>query len=262
MSDYEFHQGTTPLLLSIPHAGTAVPEALFDRLSEPAKTLPDTDWHVPRLYDFARDLGLSILQANYSRFVIDLNRPPGNESLYPGQATTGLCPETLFDGTRLYHDDTPLPADEIATRRERYWRPYHIKLAEELGRIQRVHGYALLYDAHSIASRVPRLFEGRLPDLNLGTARGASCAPGLEAQTAGILQRSGFSYAVNGRFVGGYITRHYGNPGGGIQAVQMEIAQASYLDEVEGYPYNEAKAATLRPVLREVLTTLLAWQPS
>ncbi len=255
---YDFHPGTTPLLLSIPHAGTAVPEALFDRLSEPAKTLPDTDWHVPRLYDFAQDLGVSVLKANYSRYVIDLNRPPDDESLYPGQATTGLCPEFLFDGTRLYNDDTPLSDDETAERRERYWRPYHAKLAEELARIQSVHGCALLYDAHSIVSRVPRLFEGRLPDVNLGTARGASCAPAIEASIAAIIRSSPFSSAVNGRFVGGYITRHYGNPADGIHAIQMEIAQASYMDEAEGYPYNEAKAATLKPVLREILTTFLA----
>ena len=257
---YTFHQGTTPLLLSIPHAGVAVPRALFDRWSEPARTLPDTDWHVPRLYDFAQDLGLSVLQATHSRYVIDLNRPPDGASLYPGRATTGLCPETLFDGTRLYKDEAPLSAAEIAERRARYWRPYHTKLAEELARLRRAYGYALLYDAHSIASRVPRLFEGRLPDLNLGTARGTSCAPGFEAKIAAILQRSGFSHAVNGRFVGGYITRHYGNPADGIHAIQMEIAQASYMDEVEGYPYNEAKAATLKPVLREVLTTFLDWQ--
>ena len=263
MSDlYTFHQGTTPLLLSIPHAGTAVPEVLFDRWSQPARTLPDTDWHVPVLYDFAQELGLSILQATYSRYVIDLNRPPDGASLYPGQATTGLCPETLFDGTRLYQTNTPLSDDEIAERRVRYWHPYHTRLAEELARIRAAYGYALLYDAHSIASRVPRLFEGRLPDLNLGTARGTSCAPNLESTIAALLRRSGFSYAVNGRFVGGYITRHYGNPAEGIHAIQMEIAQASYMDEVEGYPYNEAKAAVLKPVLREVLTTFLAWGAS
>ena len=259
---YTFHQGTTPLLLSIPHAGTDVPEALFDRWSEPAQRLPDTDWHVPRLYDFARDLGLSILQATHSRYVIDLNRPPDGASLYPGQATTGLCPEILFDGTPLYKDDTSLAETEIAERRARYWQPYHAKLAGELARLQRTYGYALLYDAHSIASRVPRLFEGRLPDLNLGTARGTSCAPGLETQIAAILRQSGFSYVVNGRFVGGYITRHYGNPAGGIHAIQMEIAQASYMDEIGGYPYNEAKAALLKPVLREVLTTFLVWGTS
>lgn len=256
---YKVHQGTTPLLLSIPHAGTTVPEALLDRLSEPARTLPDTDWHVPILYDFAQDLGLSVVQATHSRYVIDLNRPPDGASLYPGQATTGLCPETLFDGTPLYKTDTPLSDDEIDERRGHYWEPYHAKLAEELARIRDAYGYALLYDAHSIASRVPRLFEGRLPVLNLGTARGISCAPRLESTIAAILRRSGFSHAVNGRFVGGYITRHYGNPAGGIHAIQMEIAQDSYMDEIEGYPYNEAKAATLKPVLRKVLTTLLDW---
>ncbi len=254
---YDFHQGATPLLVSIPHAGTVVPDALFDRLSEPAQKLPDTDWHLPRLYDFAKDLGASVLQANYSRYVVDLNRPPDNESLYPGQATTGLCPETLFDGTPVYKEAKPLSDDEVAERRERYWRPYHDKLADELVRIKSAYGYALLYDAHSIASRVPRLFDGRLPDLNLGTARGASCAPEVETSIAAILRASAFSSAVNGRFVGGYITRHYGKPAERIHALQMEIAQASYMDEVEGFPYTRAKAGALKPVLRAILTTFL-----
>ena len=254
---YDFHQGTTPLLFSIPHAGTAVPDVLFSRLSEPARKLPDTDWHVPRLYDFVKDLGASILTAHYSRYVVDLNRPPDDGSLYPGQATTGLCPDILFDGTPLYKTGPSLSDQDVAERRERYWRPYHDQLAEELARLKSAYGYALLYDAHSIASRVPRLFDGRLPDLNLGTARGASCAPEIETSVAAILRASAFSSAVNGRFVGGYITRQYGNPAGRIHAIQMEIAQASYMDEVEGFPYNEAKARQLKPVLREILTTLL-----
>ena len=254
---YHFHQGTTPLLFSIPHAGTAVPDALFDRFSEPARALPDTDWHVPLLYDFVKDLGPSVLQAKMSRYVIDLNRPPDDESLYPGQATTGLCPDILFDGRPLYEAGQSLSDDEIEERREQYWRPYHDRLAGELARLRSAFGYALLYDAHSIASRVPRLFDGRLPDLNLGTAHGTSCAPEIESSIAAILRQSAFSSAVNGRFMGGYITRHYGDPAGGIHAVQMEIAQESYMDEVEGFPYNEAKANQLKPVLREVLTTLL-----
>ena len=254
---YDFHQGAAPLLVSIPHAGVAVPDAIFNRFSDPARALPDTDWHVPRLYDFVKDLGASILTAHNSRYVIDLNRPPDDQSLYPGQATTGLCPDMLFDGTPLYKTGQSLSDEEVEERRERYWRPYHDRLAGELARLRSAHGCALLYDAHSIASRVPRLFEGRLPDLNLGTARGASCAPEVETSVAAILRQSAFSSAVNGRFVGGYITRHYGDPAGGIHAIQIEIAQASYMDEVEGSPYNAAKADRLKPVLRAVLTTLL-----
>lgn len=255
---YEYHQGTTPLLVSIPHAGTWVPEALLERMTEPAQALPDTDWHVGRLYGFAKALGGTLLKANYSRYVIDLNRPPDDASLYPGQATTGLCPTTLFDGTPLYRDGAAPTDAEVARRRERYWQPYHDTLAEALARLRARHGYALLYDAHSIASRVPRLFDGRLPDLNLGTARGASCAPQIEHALAAVLRASPYSTAVNGRFVGGYITRHYGTPAAGVHAVQMEIAQGCYMDEEEeGFPYNEAKAAALRPVLRAVMEALL-----
>lgn len=257
MSDiYTFHRGTTPLLVSMPHSGTEVPDALFERLSEPAKGLPDTDWHVPRLYGFCEALGASTLKANYSRYVVDLNRPPDNDSLYPGQATTALCPETLFDGTPLYADATPLSDEEIAARRAHYWDPYHGRLAEELDRIKAKYGYALLYDAHSIASRVPRLFPGRLPDLNLGTARGQSCALAIEQAIVNTITASAFSTAVNGRFVGGYITRHYGQPDAGFHAVQMEIAQCSYMDETAGCPYNPTKAKRLAPLLRQLMSTL------
>ncbi len=263
MSDsYEFRPGTTPLLVSMPHGGTDLPDPILERLSEPAKRLPDTDWHIPRLYEFAADLGASIVTARYSRYVIDLNRPPDDERLYAGQATTGLCPDLLFDGTPLYADGQPVSDEEVAERLERYWRPYHAQIAEELGRIKERYGYALLYDAHSIASRVPRLFTGRLPDLNLGTARGTSCDPEIEDSLAKVVSASAFTSAVNGRFVGGYITRHYGQPAERIHAVQMEMAQSSYMDEREGYAYEEAKAAKVEPTLRRLLETFLSYRPS
>ena len=254
---YDFHQGRTPLLLSIPHAGTEVPEQILRRLTGPARGLPDTDWHVLRLYDWAKDLGASLIKANYSRYVVDLNRPPDDESLYPGQATTALCPETLFDGTPLYDKTAPLARDELSDRRERYWLPYHQKLSAELERIKSAHGHALLYDAHSIASHVPRLFDGRLPDLNFGTAHGQSCTPKIESAIVRIIRSSEFSSVINGRFVGGYITRHYGRPADHVDAVQMEIAQCSYMDEIQGFPYDDLKAQRLQPVLRQVLSLLL-----
>ncbi len=254
---FEFHRGTTPLLISMPHSGIQVPEPVFRRLSDRAKTLADTDWHVPRLYEFVRDLGASTLTANFSRYVVDLNRPPDNQTLYPGQANTALCPVTSFDGTPLYVEGQELTENETQERRHRYWQPYHDKLAEELTQIKKTHGCVLLYDAHSITSRVPRLFEGRLPDLNLGTARGASCAPAIEVAIAEVLAASDFSSVVNGRFVGGYITRHYGRPDEDVHAVQMEIAQCGYMEEIGGAPFNEAKADKLRPVLGQVLTRLV-----
>lgn len=258
MSDvYEFQPGTTPLLVSMPHCGTELPATIAQRLGDAARKLPDTDWHIPRLYDFAAELGASTLQANYSRYVVDLNRPPDNQSLYPGQATTGLCPDTLFDGTPTYADGKPISDEEIAERRETYWVPYHSKLAEALDALKAEHGYALLYDAHSILSQVPRLFDGRLPDLNFGTAKGESCAPTIETSIATVIESSPFSSAVNGRFVGGFITRNHGKPAEQIHAVQMEIAQCSYMDEVEGFPYNATKANQLKPVLREVLSAFL-----
>ncbi len=255
---YAFQAGSTPLLVSMPHSGTELPDAIAARLTDRGRKLPDTDWHVPRLYDFAGGLGASLLQANFSRYVIDLNRPPDDASLYPGQATTGLCPVELFDGTPLYRQWQAPTDDDIGQRRERYWQPYHDKLAEELERLRAAFGYALLYDAHSIASQVPRLFDGQLSDLNLGTARGESCMPSIERAIAGVLGASDFTHVVNGRFVGGYITRHYGNPRHGVHAVQMEIAQGSYMDEMPRFPYNERKAARLQPVLKEILQAFLA----
>jgi N-formylglutamate amidohydrolase len=250
---YRYHQGNSPLLISIPHAGTEVPDEIAKRFTSKALALPDTDWHVPVLYDFGRDLGASILEARFSRYVVDLNRPPDDDSLYPGQMTTGLCPDTLFDGTPLYQTGKSLPEGEIEYRRQSYWQPYHDQLGAALERTRDRYGYALLYDAHSIASRVPRLFSGRLPDLNLGTADGRSCASACERALAAVLAASGYAQVVNGRFVGGYITRHYGRPEEHWHAVQMEITQDSYMDEIEGFPYNESKDRRLQPVLENLL---------
>ncbi len=246
----------------MPHSGTALPSALEGRLSPAAKALPDTDWHVPLLYEFLDEFDATVIEARYSRYLIDLNRPPDNRPLYPGQAGTGLCPHALFDGTPLYADGSTPVAAEIEARLAAYWRPYHERLAAELARLKGRHGHALLYDAHSIAARVPRLFDGRLPVLNLGTAHGTSCAPALEAAAAAVLADSDYTHVVNGRFVGGYITRRYGDPANEVYALQMEIAQESYMDGAPAFRYRPRRAARLQAVLRRVFEALLATPPT
>ncbi|MGQ0677266.1 MAG: N-formylglutamate deformylase [Rhodospirillales bacterium] len=247
------------LLVSMPHVGTALPAAIAARLTDQARALPDTDWHVDRLYDFLADLDATVLVARWSRLVIDLNRPPDGASLYPGQAGTGLCPVELFDGAPVYRGPTPDDA-EIATRRVEYWQPYHDAIAAELQRIQARHGRALLWDAHSIAPVIPRLFDGRLPDHNIGTARGTSCGAGMgEAVLAAARPFPGYSSVLNGRYVGGYITRNYGRPDKGIHAVQLELSQATYMDGRPSFRFDEARAKALRPALRAMMRAALDW---
>jgi len=229
---FRFRRGTRPLLISMPHVATHVPPQLAARLSDEARHVPDTDWHLERLYDFADELGASVLVATHSRYVVDLNRPPDGASLYPGQSVTGLCPVDTFDDTPLYPaGDVPDDA-ETAERREAIWQPYHRQLADELARIKAQHGIAALWDAHSIRSVLPRFFEGKLTDLNLGTAQGASCDPALAQALLGIAKEAtGFTSVLNGRFTGGYITRHHGQPAQGVHAVQLEMTQCSYMQE-------------------------------
>lgn len=260
METYRYLPGKSPLLISIPHAGTYVPEAIQARFTESAQVLPDTDWQVDRLYDFVQELGAHCLIATHSRYVIDLNRPPDNTALYEGP-TTGLVPETQFDGTPIYRADQAPDAVERAERLTRYHRPYHERLTLELEAIRARYGYALLFDAHSIRSRVPRLFEGSLPDFNLGSNDGASAAA-EPIQRAYAVCRSAIGYraVLDGRFKGGYITRHYGRPGAGIHALQLELAQSTYMDEESGR-FREALAERLRPVLRQLLDALLDWRP-
>ncbi|HWI83820.1 N-formylglutamate deformylase [Ramlibacter sp.] len=255
-----FHQGTQPLLLSIPHMGTFVPPALAERLTVEARRVPDTDWHLDRLYAFARELGASVLQATHSRYVVDLNRPPDNASLYPGQATTGLCPTETFDGTPVYRDGHGVTEAEVAQRLDACWRPYHERLRSELDRIRAQHGIAMLWDAHSIRSVLPRFFEGKLPDLNLGTANGASCAPELARTVLDIACAApGHTAVLNGRYTGGYITRRYGEPARGIHAVQLEMTQCSYMEEQWPFAYRADKAAAVQPHVRRMLEAVLAF---
>ncbi len=255
-----FHAGTRPLLISMPHAGTWLPPDLAARMTPPAREVHDTDWHLERLYDFAVDLGASILRATHSRYVVDLNRPPDNANLYPGQNTTGLCPVDAFDGTPLYlAGQTPDDA-EIAARREAVWQPYHAQLAQELARIRSLHGVAVLWDAHSIRSVVPRFFEGRLPDFNLGTADGASCDPALAEAVLAIAKTApGYSAVLNGRFKGGHITRQYGQPTTGVHAIQMEMAQCTYMQEQMPFDYLPKTAAQVKPHLQAMLQAVLAF---
>lgn len=249
-----------PLILSIPHSGTHVPDELLQRLTPLGRGLPDTDWHIDRLYDFAGELDATVVRANASRYVIDVNREPNDRSLYPGQATTGLCPTITFDGDALYADGDEPGAEEIAARRRDWYAPYHGALAAEIERVRTLHGQVLLYDCHSIRSRVPRLFEGELPVLNVGTNNGTSCDPAMEAVVVDICEaHDEFSHVVNGRFRGGWITRHYGRPGEHVHALQMELAQRAYMHERPPWGFDEALARSIRPVLRAVLEGMCAW---
>lgn len=250
----EFVPGSLPLLISFPHSGTYLPPDIAARLTPDALDLPDTDWHVPELYGFAFDLGASLLLATHSRYVVDLNRPPDGTPLYPGRRETGVCPLETFHGGRLYQDGREPTAAEITARLAAYWQPFHDELASTLRALVARHGRCLLWDAHSILSQVPALFDGRLPDLNVGTADGASCSPDLAGRVArSLAAQTRFSHVVNGRFKGGYITRHYGRPAQGVEAIQMEIAQSAYLSEARVPVFEREAAAPLGDLLRAVL---------
>ena len=254
---FTLHRGDAPLLLSLPHDGSLIPPALAQRMVPAARRAPDTDWHVSRLYAFARELGASILVPRHSRYVVDLNRPEDDVSLYPGQNTTGLCPIVQFSGEPVYLEGQGPDAAEVASRVDTYWRPYHQSLQSELARIHARHGRAVLWEGHSIRGVVPFLFEGRLPDLNLGTAAGASCSPGLQSRLEAVLAaQDEYDWVANGRFKGGHITRHYGDPGNGIDAVQLEISQRNYMDETS-FDWDEGKAARLQRMLRALLEAAL-----
>jgi len=246
-----------PLLVSIPHTGVELDGGLQARLvSDEARALPDTDWHLHRLYAFAPSLGATVLHARFSRTVVDLNRPPDASPLYPDRAETGLVPTRTFAGAPLYAPgDEPTP-DEIAERVERYWRPYHDRLAAELRRLRERCGYALLFDAHSITSVVPDFFEGELPGLVLGDADGSATVPASSRAVREVLASSPYESSHNHPFKGGYITRHYGRPAEGVQALQLEMAQRLYMQEGPPFAYEPERASALEPVL---VATLLAY---
>ncbi len=257
---FDFRPGDSALLISMPHPGTELPSEIRAALSPPARSLPDTDWHVPRLYNFAEALGAGILAARYSRFAVDLNRPPDDTPLYQG-ATTGLFPQTLFDGMGLFNGGMAPGRQTRDTCLEKIWRPYHRCLQAELVRVKERHGHAILLDAHSIKGVVTRLFEGELPDFNLGTNDGASCDSRLQERAFAACRKPPYRSVLNGRFKGGYITRRYGNPIGGIHALQLELAQRTYMIEGPPFDFDEARAARVRSILQELVRSLIDWRP-
>lgn len=259
MDLFSLKEGSSPLIISIPHAGTHLPPEIAERMTNEGKAVPDTDWFIPELYaDFTASHDVTVIAANYSRYVVDLNRPPDDTALYPGQAKVGLCPDQTFDGQDIYKDGEKPDAAEIAVRTEQYWKPYHEELARQIARVKAIHGYAIVYDAHSIRAEVPRLFDGRLPDLNLGSADGKSCDEAMAQDALKVAQNSDYSAVLNGRFIGGYITRHYGDPAGDVHALQMELAQDNYMDE-DKRTYDSVKAARLQATLGNVLNAVQAW---
>ncbi len=260
----EIARGDAPLLVSIPHTGLDL-AGMEGKLVSTWLARRDADWHIERLYDFARELDATIVRTAISRTVIDVNRDPSGNSLYPGQATTELCPTTTFDGEPLYHaDDEPMAAD-ISERRTHYFDPYHEALASEIKRLRSQHQRIVVYDCHSIRSVIPRLFEGTLPHFNIGTNSGASCAPELTARIGAICQATDYSHISNGRFKGGYITRSLGRPDQGVHAVQMELACRGYISEPLGmvsednWPpaYDPTYAAPMRAALTQILTSAI-----
>jgi N-formylglutamate deformylase len=260
-----FHRGEAPLIVSLPHTGTEL-AAIEPPLVSPWLARKDADWHVERIYDFAASLDATILRTAMSRTLIDVNRDPSGASLYPGQATTELCPSTTFDGEPLYRDAGAPSTQEIARRRALWFDPYHDALRSEIERLLARHGAIVLYDCHSIRSNIPRLFEGELPIFNLGTNGGVSADPRLAQRVTEILAASGKSFVVNGRFKGGWITRAYGDPARGVHALQMELACRGYMREPADAgphnwptPYDPIFAEEMRRILTTILRTALDW---
>jgi len=264
MSDvYHFEAGTAPLLISIPHLGSQIPHAMRALMTEAGLRSGDTDWHLDRLYAFGRRLGASFLWSRYSRYVIDLNRPVNDEHLYPGQAKTGLCPTHTFAGEPLYRDqrDSVSEADR-SERLRRYWQPYHDQLRREIDRLLALHGKVLLWEAHSIASVIPRLFDGKLPELNIGTVNGTRCAASMVAamrsQLAAQEQSDNcYTWVIDGRFKGGNITRQYGAPEQGVHAIQLEMCQSTYMDEQPPYTWRDELANRVGRTVENLLTAAL-----
>lgn len=259
---FTLHRGTSPLLISFPHVGTVIPGDQEHRYTARALEAEDTDWFLDRLYGFAADLGATLIVPRFSRYLIDLNRSRDNAPMYPGRNNTELCPTRHFSGDPMYRDGFAPDDAEIARRIEQYWQPYHDALRHQLTHIKQAHGHAVLFDAHSIKSELPWLFDGQLPHMSLGTASGASCAPSLrDAVTRVFAAQSEFSHVVDERFKGGHITRHFGRPSSGIHAVQLEMCWRAYMDEAPPYHWNGACAAGVTPLLEHFVHTLLRWTP-
>jgi len=249
-------KGGGPIILAMPHSGLHVPESIYARLNDVGRKLSDTDWHIDRLYAGLLP-NVTMVRANFHRYVIDPNRDPVGTSLYPDQNTTGLCPLTDFDGLPIYQRGQAPEASEIEERRQIYHALYHDAISAEIARIKSLHGLALLYDCHSIRSHIPYLFEGVLPDFNIGTNSGKSCSPAIQDAVSTICaQAKDYSTVANDRFKGGWTTRHYGQPAQKVHAIQMELAQSNYMHEAAPWPYMEANAEKLRAILKQILQSL------
>jgi N-formylglutamate deformylase len=258
---FDLTRGSTPLLISIPHVGTQIPDDQRERYLPRALAVEDTDWFLDRLYAFAAEIGASLLVPRESRFLVDLNRPRDNAPMYAGANNTELCPTRFFTGQPLYREGRAPDAAEVLRRVEQYWQPYHDALAGELARLKAAHGHAVLFDAHSIKSELPWLFEGTLPHLNLGTAEGRSCAPTLRSALINVLgTQQRYTHVTDGRFKGGHITRHYGRPGDGVHAVQLEMCWRAYMDEGPPPAWSDARAAQVSPLLERLVRTMIDWR--
>ena len=253
-------QGEAPVVISFPHVGTRLPAEIADRMTPIARHLPDTDWHVDRLYGCAENVDATLVTATHSRYVVDLNRAPDDRVLYPGKDTSELVPLTTFDHEEIYLPGQRPDVRGIEERVTRYWKPWHDTLASEIARLLERHRQIVLLDGHSIRSEVPRLFDGRLADFNVGTADGAAAhAELLEAVVAPLKEQTTFSVAVNGRFKGGYITRHYGEPSRGVHAIQLELSQAIYMEETLPLRWRDESATSVSAMITRYVTAALAW---
>jgi N-formylglutamate deformylase len=261
MQPIEVKRGDGPLILGQPHGGIHVPDEILIKLNVNGRKLADTDWHIGKLYDGLLP-DMTVVSATFHRYVIDANRDPSGISLYPGQNTTSLCPLTDFDGQLIYQNGQEPDAKEVDLRRAKFHAPYHAALAAEVERVKAKHGFAIVYDCHSIRSRIPFLFEGTLPDLNIGTDNGKTCAPEIERLTTDLVKAAPFTSVLNGRFRGGWTTRHYGQPHSDVHAIQMEIAQSAYLEtEAPPWAFSASKTAKLRPILKTIFTALEGFKP-
>jgi N-formylglutamate deformylase len=259
---YTLHRGSAPLLVSVPHAGTVIPADQQHRYVERALQVEDTDWFLDRLYAFVKSMGASLLLPVHSRYLVDLNRPSENTPMYAGQNNTELCPTRFFTGEPLYRDGLAPDAAEVERRVVIYWQPYHGALQGELERLRAQHGHAVLFDAHSIKSELPWLFEGTLPHMNLGTVGGTSCGPSMRDALAAVFgAQSRYTHVVDGRFKGGHITRQHGRPQAGVHAVQLEMCWRAYMDEAPPWRWDDARAAEVTPLLRRLVQTMIDWKP-
>ena len=253
---FSYQDGTLPLLISVPHSGRMLSADIANRMSAAGLALADTDWHVARLYRFARKMGANVLIADFSRYVVDLNRSSTDEALYENQISTGLCPAKTFAGDAIYQPGRGVTSEEVPLRVQEYWQPYHARIASTLTALKQRFGYALLWDAHSIPGKVPTLFDGQLPDLNIGTNDGASCDPKIEKAVVDAAGEAPYSSVLNGRFRGGYITRNYGRPADRVCAVQLELAQRCYMDE-KTMRYDVDAAGRLAQTIKRMVSAYL-----